>query len=64
MTFTVHIDEVLDGRPNGTVTYGTNDDTLGFDGWVALLRILEEHTEAARTDTTEVTTDTDHGGHR
>ena len=55
----MHIDEVLDGRPNGTVRYDRNAAQVAFDGWVALLRILEEHT------TTEIATDTDHrGGHR
>ena len=61
----MHIDEVLDGRPNGTVRYDGNDDELGFDGWVALLRILETHAEPGRPDPAEVTTDHgDHGGHR
>ena len=61
----MHIDEVLDGRPNGTVRHDGNDDEIGFDGWVALLRILESHADPGRRDPAEVTTDHgDHGGHR
>ena len=50
VTFTVQIDEMLDGRPTGTVQLDGPGAVVPFDGWVALLRILEEHAENGLDD--------------
>jgi hypothetical protein len=48
--YIVHIDDVRDDRPIGSVELAGQPTPVPFDGWVELLRVLEQG-EAATTGT-------------
>jgi hypothetical protein len=45
--YIVHIDDVRDDRPAGSVELAGQPTPVPFDGWVELLRVLEQSEAAA-----------------
>lgn len=43
MRFHVDIDQVTDGRPEGRLRAGHDGPDTPFQGWVELLRLMEQH---------------------
>lgn len=56
MRFHVDIDQVTDGRPEGRLRAARDESDTPFAGWVELLRLMEQHCNAAVDGDAEVDT--------